>query len=294
MNVGWSTGYTESYWGNWPFEGKQYGGSERIVVQTAIAQAALGHQVTVRLPWDCKDRIWNGVRWIGHGAAPERFDRLFLADDYSRRDAADRTSLVACRSDPPVHVQFDDLIFLSEHHAAHCGFPGAPAVGGGVDLGEYAVDLPRLPRRVICTSSPDRCRQARTIGSAFDFVHSYKPIPGYPSVELTREELIRLQQTAQAMIYPLDPIRPSDFFSMAVLEAHAAGTPVFVSDADAMPELWGDSAIVLPRPIDLGQWYEQVERLITNPRWWRVWSERGRAKAKHFSWDKIAQRYLDC
>ena len=171
------------------------------------------------------------------------------------------------------------------------GHPDAPYVGGGVDLADYAEPRKRLPRRVICTSSPDRCPQASAIGAAFDFRHSYRPVGGVGE-ELDRMALIALQQTAKVHIYPLEPVRPSDFFSMAVLESHAAGTPVIVSDRDSMPELWGDSAQVIPGPVRLAEWHEAVLELMSNRTLWRRMSEAGRAKAAQYTWDLQAARYL--
>lgn len=292
MNVGFSTGYLEGYWGEWPWT-RMYGGSERICVEVATALADQGHHVTVRLPYQMRSRVWRRTRWIGLDSAPERYDVLFCLDDFQQRDRGDREALVACRSDPPVHTDFDQLIFLSRTHARLMGHDGRPSVGGGVSMADYRTPQTRLLRRVICTSSPDRCPAARTIGQTFDFVHSYKPVRGYDTVELDRAGLIDLQQTAKVLIYPLDPSRPSDFFSMAVLEAMAAGTPVVVSDADSMPELWADAALVLPRPIDYGMWYATVEDLLSDPIHWRIQSRLGKAKAADHDWSLVAPRYLE-
>lgn len=293
MKIGVSTGYLEDYWKGWPFEGKQMGGSERIVTELAAALAAQHHQVTVRLPRDADDRVWRGVRWRGHHAPSEQYDLLFCFDDYDRRDNGVRTALVACRSDAPLHVNFDELIFLSKTHAQLMGHPGRPAVGGGVNLEDYKTPLKRSPGLVICTSSPDRCPQARRIGSAVQgrFIHTYRTVMG-EGHEYTREDLVRIQQQAMAHIYPLDPVRPSDFFSMSVLESLAAGTPVIVSDADAMPELWDGAAIVLPRPIDLGQWVEVVDELMIDMDIWKTRSWAGRERAKQYDWSVVALRYL--
>lgn len=172
------------------------------------------------------------------------------------------------------------------------GFPGSPAVGGGVDLGDYQAEVARLPRRVICTSSPDRCPRAGQVGRAFDFRHAYKPVPGFDTTMYERKDLINLQQSAQVLVYPLEPRRPSDFFSMAVLESMAAGTPVVVSDADSMVEMWGDSAIVLPNPVRLSQWNQTVEELLGNPAKWAMYSERGRKRASELTWRAQSERYL--
>lgn len=292
MRIGLTTGYREDFWKGWPWT-KQYGGSEHIVVELAKALAVAGHQVTVRLPRDQEPIVWEGVLWIGSESSACAFDLLYSFDDFAVRDTAQRTALVACRSDSPLHTDFNELIFLSAHHAKLMGHPGRPHVGGGVNLADYAVPKTRLPRRVICCSSPDRCGKAALIGRGFDFVHSYRPIPGYTSIELSRSELIDLQQTAQVMIYPLDPVRPSDFFSMAVLEAMAAGTPVILSDADSMCELWEGAAIVLPRPVRLSQWHATVEELLGDREKWEHQQLMGYWCASHYDWPKVAQRYLE-
>lgn len=291
MRIGWSTGYKEGFWQNWPWT-PMYGGSERIVVEMAREYARQGHEVVVRLPYRMVDaRLWEGVYWVGSEAAPFRSDVLFCADDFDRRDSADRTVLVACRSDPPPHTDFDEMVFLSRTHARLMGHPDRPVVGGGVSLSDYATPLPRLSRRVLCTSSPDRCPQATAIGSMFDFVHTYRPVGGVGH-EYTRDEVLDLQRTAMVHIYPLAPVRPSDFFSMSVLESMAAGTPVIVSDADAMPELWGEAAWVIPNPVNLGEWTGAVETLLYDRREWARLSRLGKQRARELTWERQAARLL--
>lgn len=290
MRIGLSTGYYENYWGDW-LTAKQIGGSERIVLRLAEELARMGHHVTVRLPYDTHERVLSDVRLVGLGARVLDVDLLFAFDQFSRYDRAGRRVLVACRSDPPPHDDFDELIFLSRTHAEMMGHPLRPFVGGGVDLRDYT-PRKRIRNRVICTSSPDRCPAATAIGSAFDFVHTYKPVNGV-GVEYDRAALTELQQTAMVQVYPLDPVRPSDFFAMSVLEAMAAGTPVITSDADAMPELWGTSAVILPRPIRLSEWVETTEELMGNKRKWKALQAAGLARAVDLTWEKQAQRYLD-
>ncbi len=288
--IGISTGYREIFWGDW-FTATQLGGSENLALQLARQFALLGHDTTLRLPYDRDEFSWENVRVVGQSAVAQRYDYLFAFDDYAPADVG-RTLLVACRSDPPVHTKFDEMVFLSAQMAAYLGHPGRPHIGGGVDLDAYAEERDRYPRRVICCSSPDRCPRAAVIGRDFDFVHSYKPVPGYDTVQLARNELVALQQTAQVMVYPLEPSRPSDFFSMSVLECLAAGTPVVVSDADSMAELWSDAAIVLPNPVRLSQWSKEVEWLLGDRVRWQHYSDLGRKKAADYTWTRQAARYL--
>lgn len=292
LKIGWSSGYTEAYWGDW-FAATQLGGSERIVVEVACAQAAAGHEVSVRLPYAQQGEVSRrGVRWIGLDAPSEQYDVLFCADDHARRDRGGQTILVCNRSDPPPTTDFDALCFLSQHHARFAGHAGSPSVGGGVDLADYLEEVPRLPNRVICTSSPDRCPRARQIGKGFDFQHAYKPVQGFQTTLYERSGLIHLQQSAQVLIYPLEPSRPSDFFSMAVLESMAAGTPVVVSDADSQPEMWSESAIVLPNPVRLSEWNMAVEELLVNRELWHKFQSLGRMRAADLTWTRQAERYL--
>lgn len=293
MKVGFSNGYRENYWGRDWFGAKQLGGSEHLLVEVACELARQGHEVSVRLPYETEERVHRGVRWIGQEAAAQEYDTLFCFDDHARRDNGGRTALVVCRSDTPPTTDFDQLIFLSAHHARFLGHAGRPHVGGGVKLSDYAVEHKRLPRRVLCTVSPDRVPTARLIGEACgDFVHTYKPVTGFSTVQVSREKLIRLQQTAQVFIYPYDPARESDFFSMATIEAMAAGTPCVIADGESHVELWGEPAVVVPRPVNLSEWCETVTDIINNPPIWRYLSLLGRELAAQYDWSMVAPKYL--
>lgn len=147
----------------------------------------------------------------------------------------------------------------------------------------------RVPRRVIYTSSPDRGgHHAEIVGRGFDFVATYRG-----RNELGRRELRELQQTAMVQAHPCDPVRPSEFFCMSILEAMAAGTPCVVSDADCLPEVWGDTAVVLPRPVDYAEWSEVLEWLIDDEPEWRRMSEAGRRKAAGYDWPIVAAKYME-
>lgn len=287
MKIVFSTGWLENYWSGWPWA-KQMGGSENMLVEVACALAK-EHSVTVRLPYERDPVDFRGVHWVGLSHPALGADVLFCFDDFERRDSGARTLLVATRSDPPRHTDFDELIFFSRTHARLMGHASRPAIGGGVDLAEYARPLFRIPQRVIYTSSPDRGgHHAAVIGKDFDYVATYR---GHN--ELERPDLVRLQRSAMVQIHPYDSPRESEFFCMSVLEALAAGTPCVISDGPALVELWGESSIVLPRPIDYGDWSEVVGELMDDKPMWVEFSAAGKRAAAKYDWPLVAQRYLE-
>ena len=76
-------------------------------------------------------------------------------------------------------------------------------------------------------------------------------------------------------------------FGLPVLEAMACGIPVICSNGSSLPEVAGDAAIqVDPRNVE--QWSGELARMMEDARLRAELSERGRARALTFSWDRTA------
>jgi glycosyltransferase involved in cell wall biosynthesis len=104
-------------------------------------------------------------------------------------------------------------------------------------------------------------------------------------------DLAALVQGATALAHPaLD-----EGFGLTPLEAMAAGTPVVVSAAGALPEVVGDAGVVVDGGIDA--WGEALRRVVDDPTHAAELSDRGRARAATFRWDdhaaKVRQAYAD-
>lgn len=73
-------------------------------------------------------------------------------------------------------------------------------------------------------------------------------------------QLAEEQLKSALMVYPCDPLFPTEGFSMTCLEAITAGCRLVTSDADALKELWADApgVTILPLPVDDDVWVSTI------------------------------------
>jgi len=81
-------------------------------------------------------------------------------------------------------------------------------------------------------------------------------------------------------------------FGLPIVEAMAAGCPVLSSDQSCLPEVVGDGG-VLVNPFDIQGIVDKMHLLLTDKELRKACIEKGRLRAKHFSWDKVAQNLID-
>jgi glycosyltransferase involved in cell wall biosynthesis len=106
--------------------------------------------------------------------------------------------------------------------------------------------------------------------------------------DLTNATVMDLYANAAVFGYP----SLIEGFGLPVLEAMAAGLPVVASDAEAVREVAGEGAVIVPARAT-GRWVEALDRVLTDEDFARGLRERARAVAAGHTWARSASRTLD-
>lgn len=105
---------------------------------------------------------------------------------------------------------------------------------------------------------------------------------------IASEDMCALMSGALAFTFP----SIYEGFGMPPLEAMACGTPVLVSDAASLPEVTGDSAVIV-KPDSTDSIAEGLHRLFTDADLRARLRAEGLERAKLFSWERSAQMLYD-
>jgi len=115
--------------------------------------------------------------------------------------------------------------------------------------------------------------------------------PAHARVEWRRfvaeEELPRLYAQADLFLFA----SLNEGFGLPPLEAMACGAPVVSSCVTSMPEVLGEAALLV-EPTESERIFEAARRLLTDRDLARELSDKGRARAREFTWRETARRTL--
>lgn len=102
------------------------------------------------------------------------------------------------------------------------------------------------------------------------------------------DELVALfYAKADVFVYPSH----YEGFGLPVLEAMTIGTPVVTSNTSSLPEVAGDAALLI-NPDEPMQLAEAILKLITDSELHQEFIEKGKERAKTFSWERTAKETL--
>ena len=105
---------------------------------------------------------------------------------------------------------------------------------------------------------------------------------------VNEKQLLALYRQAAMLAYPSF----YEGFGLPVLEAMACGIPVVASHAASIPEVLGDTGILLD-PNDLQGWTKTMIDLVDNKSEQQRLGELGRSRSKEFTWERAARATLD-
>lgn len=104
---------------------------------------------------------------------------------------------------------------------------------------------------------------------------------------VTDAELAHLYSKATAFVFPSF----IEGFGMPVLEAMSVGLPVITSNRGALAEVAGNAALLVD-PESVGDIANAMSRIAADPALRQELIAKGYARAKEFSWQKTAERFL--
>jgi len=187
--------------------------------------------------------------------------------------------------------------------------------GVDADLFRPLPDCPRAPGRIIATASADvPLKGLDPLLRAFAVVRARRPAelvvvgrprPNGPIPRLLDElqlngsvrfvsgvpdaELVALYAGAEAAVVP----SLYEGFSLPAVEAMACGLPLVATTAGALPEVVGDSALLVP-PGDPLALADQLTALLADAGLRRSLGERGRARVvRRFTWEATARATVE-
>ncbi|MFB6181794.1 MAG: glycosyltransferase family 4 protein, partial [Candidatus Magasanikbacteria bacterium] len=122
-------------------------------------------------------------------------------------------------------------------------------------------------------------------GEKFEYIDSNVDYENLKFVDYVEEEdLNALYSAADALVFP----SLNEGFGLPIVESMASGTPVITSNVTSMPEVAGDSALLVD-PNDPKDIADKIRKLITDKNLQKKLIEKGLKRSKNFTWDNTVQ-----
>lgn len=111
--------------------------------------------------------------------------------------------------------------------------------------------------------------------------------------KIGQKQLAGLQMSADAWLYPLDALWPTETGCITAVENAAAGNPLIISDGDCLASEFGHFSQVSKLPFDQNDFVQKIETTIGTESLYKQMQIQGREFAETRSWDVIGAKWLD-
>lgn len=106
-------------------------------------------------------------------------------------------------------------------------------------------------------------------------------------------KLAKLQLSADAWLYPFDPIQPTETGCITAIENAAAGNPIITTDADCMESEFGSVGAIVDLPFSVDSYVAAVEQVMTDNDKYEEMQAKGYELAANRQWNRIAPRWIE-
>jgi glycosyltransferase involved in cell wall biosynthesis len=225
---------------------------------------------------------------------PDRFDRGFRTYAHlAHRAAARRAGAVICVSHTTSHEVQELWGVEAERIVVAPHGPGQPlAVIPARDPSHFLYVGDDEPRKNVGTLLAAYAGYREGQESPLELVLAGSVSAAGPGISVehrpTAERLAELYARAAALVHP----SLYEGFGLTLLEAIGAGVPVITAQVAGAVEVCGDAASYA-KPQDPSSFAEAMAAIASRPRLRGQLAERGRERAKRFSWDASARAHLE-
>jgi glycosyltransferase involved in cell wall biosynthesis len=107
-----------------------------------------------------------------------------------------------------------------------------------------------------------------------------------------QNELARLQERSDALLYPCDTMQPTETGCITVVEAGAACTPAIITDADCLGSEFNQTTAQVSLPFNEDEYIDLVEEIVKDDKAYRFYQEANHDLAASRDWRIIAEDWL--
>lgn len=256
------------------------------------------HDVIDRLPEYCDGETWRGTwrKRYADFAARHSADRYVTVSEFSKRDICrfhrlppERVVVVYNAASERFHQKLpsEQIARIREKYGLPReyflflgGFDKRKNVGTLVEaFAQLASDVPPL------VLAGEHNREFAAIADRIAALGLRDRISCPDG--LADEDLPAIYQGAMALVHP----SRYEGFGLQLVEAMASGVPVLASGTTSLPEVLGGCGLLFD-PDDPRAIARQMERVARDPDLRRDMAEKGRRRAREFSWHKAAEQIL--